>query len=61
MAMMSFIGWVFLILFGGVGLFALPIDWINAWRNRPKARRSDEMRQTRQALARTLQRLNADC
>lgn len=29
MALMSFIGWCLLVLFGGVGLFALPIDAIN--------------------------------
>jgi LMBR1 domain-containing protein 1 len=28
-AIMSFFGWIFLVLFGGVGLFALPIDMIN--------------------------------
>ena len=28
-AILSFFGWIFLVLFGGVGLFALPIDMIN--------------------------------
>jgi LMBR1 domain-containing protein 1 len=29
MSMMAFVGWFLLVLFGGVGMFALPIDWIN--------------------------------
>lgn len=29
MALLSFFGWIFLVLFGGVGMFALPIDMIN--------------------------------
>jgi LMBR1 domain-containing protein 1 len=28
-AILSFFGWIFVVLFGGVGLFALPIDMIN--------------------------------
>jgi len=44
---MSFFGWIFVVLFGGVGLFALPIDTINYFRHRPKARKSDEMKRTR--------------
>jgi LMBR1 domain-containing protein 1 len=47
MAIMSFFGWILLILFGGVGLFSLPIDWINDFRRRPKPRRSDEMTRTK--------------
>jgi LMBR1 domain-containing protein 1 len=40
MAILSFFGWILVVLFGGVGLFALPIDMINAFRHRPKLRRS---------------------
>ena len=40
-AIMSFFGWIFVVLFGGVGIFALPIDMINQFRHRPKARKSD--------------------
>jgi LMBR1 domain-containing protein 1 len=47
MALMSFVGWLLLILFGGVGLFALPIDWINDFRRRPRPRRTDEMNRTK--------------
>lgn len=32
---MSFIGWFFLGIFGGVGLAALPIDLILEFKNRP--------------------------
>ena len=51
-AIMSFFGWVFLVLFGGVGLFALPIDMINEFRHRPKPRKSNEekMKLPRQVL-----------
>jgi len=28
-AIMSFFGWILLVIFGGVGLFALPMDMIN--------------------------------
>lgn len=39
-AILSFFGWIFLILFGGVGMFALPIDMINDFRKRPKLRKT---------------------
>ena len=34
-AFMAFVGWFFFTLFVGVGLFALPLDLINAFRTRP--------------------------
>jgi LMBR1 domain-containing protein 1 len=48
---LSFFGWIFLVLFGGAGLFALPIDMINDFRRRPKLRKSSEMRKARDALS----------
>jgi LMBR1 domain-containing protein 1 len=50
MALLSFFGWIFLVLFGGVGTFALPIDMINEFRHRPKARKSSEMRKAKDAI-----------
>jgi len=47
---MSFFGWIFLVLFGGVGLFALPIDMINEFRHRPKARKTKDMMDTKNNL-----------
>jgi LMBR1 domain-containing protein 1 len=47
MAIMSFAGWILLILFGGVGLYALPIDLINEYRRRPRPRKSNLMKATR--------------
>lgn len=41
MAIMSFFGWIFVVLFGGVGIFALPMDMINEFRHRPKPRRTN--------------------
>jgi hypothetical protein len=40
-----------LVLFGGVGIFALPIDMINDFRHRPKLRKSAEMKKARDSLA----------
>eukprot|EP00164_Ancoracysta_twista_P001856 GFYU01002440.1.p1 GENE.GFYU01002440.1~~GFYU01002440.1.p1 ORF type:complete len:480 (-),score=160.37 GFYU01002440.1:238-1677(-) len=34
-AFLSFVGWFFFVLFGGIGFVALPMDLINSWRNRP--------------------------
>ena len=36
MALMSFVGWFLLVLFGGVGLGAIPLDFINKFRFRPQ-------------------------
>ena len=36
MGMMAFIGWFFFLIFGGVGLSALPLDMINSFIGRPK-------------------------
>jgi len=33
--MLSFVGWIFFVLFGGVGLTALPLDLIIEFKNRP--------------------------
>jgi len=35
-SMLTFLGAFLLILFGGIGLAALPMDFINGWRKRPK-------------------------
>lgn len=61
MAIMSFVGWILLVLFGGVGLFALPIDWFNDFRRRPKPRRSEEMLQIKENLAKTVEELKKAC
>ena len=50
MAIMSFFGWILLVIFGGVGLFALPIDMINDFRHRPKLRRTEKIKKARDAL-----------
>ena len=51
---MSFFGWIFVVLFGGVGLFSLPIDMINQFRHRPRAKKSDEMKRTRDNMAKVV-------
>ena len=35
-AFMSFFGYIFFVVFGGVGLTALPMDLITTFTNRPK-------------------------
>ena len=59
-AIMSFFGWIFLVLFGGVGLFALPLDLVNEFRMRPQARKSDEMRQIKNNLVSAINSLIRD-
>ncbi len=56
-ALMSFFGWIFVVLFGGVGLFALPIDMINEFRHRPKARKSAEMMHNKNNLVKAIDSL----
>jgi LMBR1 domain-containing protein 1 len=34
-ALMALFGWIFLVLFGGIGLITLPLDLIFAWKDRP--------------------------
>lgn len=41
-AFMSFIGWFFFTMFVGVGLIALPLDFINEYRTRPKPLSKEE-------------------
>ena len=59
-AVLSFFGWIFLVIFGGVGLFALPIDMINEFRHRPKPRKSTEMRKTKENMASAIANLIND-
>ena len=40
---MSFIGWFLFVMFGGVGLSALPMDLIREFIMRPKLRRSKDV------------------
>jgi len=39
---LTWIGWVLFVIFGGVGMTALPMDLINDWRTRPKTLRGKE-------------------
>jgi LMBR1 domain-containing protein 1 len=50
-AILSFFGWILLVIFGGVSLFALPIDMINEFRHRPKARKTADMKKTKDKMA----------
>jgi len=43
MAFMSFFGWFLLVLFGGIGLSALPIDMIRSYKYRPRYRDAKDL------------------
>ena len=36
MAIMSTVGWVLFMIFGGIGLVAMPVDWIREFISRPR-------------------------
>eukprot|EP00624_Nannochloropsis_granulata_P000513 evm.model.NODE_1193_length_18015_cov_29.075548.6 len=42
-ALLSFVGWIFFSVFGGVGLAALPMDLITAFTARPKAMSAEKL------------------
>jgi LMBR1 domain-containing protein 1 len=50
MALLSWIGWIFFVIFGGVGLTALPLDLIMDFVNRPKLRKSMDVMQTKNEI-----------
>ncbi len=50
MAFMAFIGWFFFVLFGGVGLSALPMDLINEFLGRPKMIKSSDAAEKKRML-----------
>jgi LMBR1 domain-containing protein 1 len=52
MAFMSFFGYCLFVLFGGVGLTALPMDLIKEFTNRPKKLTSAEGAQKKSSLRR---------
>jgi uncharacterized membrane protein len=43
MAFFSFIGWIFVVFFGGMGLFMIPIDLIYGYAEKPKQRSQEEI------------------
>eukprot|EP00303_Exanthemachrysis_gayraliae_P002126 CAMPEP_0206000252 /NCGR_PEP_ID=MMETSP1464-20131121/1348_1 /ASSEMBLY_ACC=CAM_ASM_001124 /TAXON_ID=119497 /ORGANISM="Exanthemachrysis gayraliae, Strain RCC1523" /LENGTH=479 /DNA_ID=CAMNT_0053373505 /DNA_START=87 /DNA_END=1526 /DNA_ORIENTATION=- len=50
MAMISFIGWFFFVVFGGIGIAALPLDLINAYANKPERISLQEFAQQKMLL-----------
>lgn len=49
-AMMSFIGWFFFSIFGGIGMAALPLDLILTFKNRPRHMDAVEMADTQNGI-----------
>lgn len=56
-AVFSFLGWWFFALFAGVGLFAIPLDFIHAYRNRPVKRKPAELLEKKGEMAKKVQEL----
>eukprot|EP00698_Gefionella_okellyi_P000768 TRINITY_DN1068_c1_g2_i1.p1 TRINITY_DN1068_c1_g2~~TRINITY_DN1068_c1_g2_i1.p1 ORF type:complete len:515 (+),score=104.60 TRINITY_DN1068_c1_g2_i1:64-1545(+) len=52
-ALLTWIGWALFVLFGGIGLGALPMDLINDWRTRPKDLKNSKEGQTKYIKMRT--------
>ena len=50
MAIITLFGMFIFVLFGGVGLFALPIDYIHAFTRRPRIRSVKERNDTKKGL-----------
>jgi LMBR1 domain-containing protein 1 len=50
-ALMSFVSWFLLAFFGGIGLSALPLDFIYAYVTRPKKISRDEIVSTKNKIA----------
>jgi len=57
MGFFSLLGWFFFLLFGGMGLFAIPMDFINDFRYRPKKKSRKELENTKVELTRKNQEL----
>jgi LMBR1 domain-containing protein 1 len=55
--LMSAVGWVLFFIFGGVGLTAMPMDFINAYRDRPIPITAAEYAQKKVEIARETERL----
>lgn len=52
MGFMAFIGWFLFVLFGGVGLTALPMDLFSEYANRPKLMKSADAAEKKSNLRR---------
>ena len=57
MAIISFVGWFIFVIFGGLGLSALPLDLIMEFVHRPKIRKSSDVAETKIQLKRTTEGL----
>ena len=58
---MSFISWLLFILFGGIGLAALPLDFFYDFCNRPKHLKGSEIKERKQILLENCEDLKALC
>eukprot|EP01063_Lacrimia_lanifica_P028101 TRINITY_DN4047_c0_g2_i1.p1 TRINITY_DN4047_c0_g2~~TRINITY_DN4047_c0_g2_i1.p1 ORF type:complete len:515 (+),score=208.81 TRINITY_DN4047_c0_g2_i1:129-1673(+) len=58
--LLTALGWLTFVPFGGVGIIALPVDLINGWRNRPKKISRAEYNDRKALLAEELQTLHTE-
>ena len=58
---MSFISWLLFILFGGIGLAALPLDFFYDFCNRPKHLKGSEIKERKQILLENCEDLRLLC
>ena len=61
MAILSFVGWILLILFGGVGMFSLPFDLMRDFKRRPRIRKTNEMRSQKDTLVNAITNQMKQC
>jgi LMBR1 domain-containing protein 1 len=54
---MSFISWILFILFGGIGLPAIPLDFIYYFVSRPKTLNVKEMEEKRKMMNQDIEKL----
>jgi len=54
---MSFISWILFILFGGIGLPAIPLDFIYYFTSRPKTMTVNEMEEKRKVMNQDVEKL----
>jgi LMBR1 domain-containing protein 1 len=50
MVVLGFLGWIFLAIYGGIGLVALPGDFIGGYVNRPKVLKPEEAKAKKQEI-----------
>ncbi|KND02519.1 uncharacterized protein SPPG_02978 [Spizellomyces punctatus DAOM BR117] len=56
-AIVTFVGWILFSIFGGVGLIALPVDWVSQFLHRPKPIKANEYQEKKKEIGQNAQLL----